>query len=112
LAIPGAHHHWRPNVLLQHTAGPYIWVNSEQGQSNWKCALAASTGISAANFLCPPTALQSQRKRPKAALWLAGRHVSSLASSGKVDEPDAETHGMFHREQQRSDRSEKIVALD
>jgi hypothetical protein len=49
---------------------------------------------------------------PKAALWLAGRRVSSLVSSGKVDEADAETHGMFHGEQQSSDRSEKIVAVD
>ena len=50
------------------------------------------------------------RFRPKAALWLAGHHVSSLVTSGKVDEADAETHGMFHGEQQRSNRSKKIVA--
>ena len=33
-------------------------------------------------LLCPPRALPNQRKRPKAALWLVGRHVSSLGSSG------------------------------
>ncbi len=38
------------------------------------------------------------------------RHLSSLVSSGQVDEPDAETPGMFHGEQQRSNRSKKIVA--
>jgi hypothetical protein len=41
-------------------------------------------------------------------LWARAQPAS--VSSGKEDEPDAETHGMFQGEQQRSNRSKKIVA--
>ena len=36
------------------------------------------------SFFMPHKALQNQRKRPKAALWLDGRHVSSLGLSGTL----------------------------
>jgi hypothetical protein len=48
--------------------------------------------------------------RPKSCPLACWSPPLFLGVNGKVDEPGAETHGMFHEEQQRSNRSKKIVA--